>query len=111
MVEPMPRQVDQRIDTYSLRSTLFRTRGTSKHDLEITEDIREYTVRDLSLDTDFFHAFRGVLHRSGLFSLCGVISLPQGEVLSNRSLSTGFALGLFWAGQDRAFARTPGAPR
>lgn len=113
LIEDLPLQSGSRLDLYALRSTLFRTKGTNKHDLEVTEDVREYTVRDLSLDSDFLNAFRGVLRRSGLFSLVGVIALPQtGESpISPTSLETGFALGLFWAGQDRSFARTPGLPR
>ncbi|KAJ9606801.1 hypothetical protein H2200_008811 [Cladophialophora chaetospira] len=111
LTEPLPRRVGLRADIHALRPTLFRLRGTSKHDLEITEDVREYTVRDLLLDSDFLNAFNGVLRRSNLFSLRGVVSLPQGDPLSVASLERGFAFGLFWMGQDRSFARTEGTPR
>ncbi|KIW67364.1 hypothetical protein PV04_06625 [Phialophora macrospora] len=120
LVEDLPREADSRIDLYALRSTLFRLRGTSKHDLEITEDVREYTVRDLSLDSDFLNGFRGVLRQRELFSLCGVISLPQGGPLEDQDTEgplwsmrheIGFAFGLFWAAGDRSFAMTPGQPR
>ncbi|OQV03634.1 hypothetical protein CLAIMM_08651 [Cladophialophora immunda] len=109
LVEDLPKFDDRRMDLYALRSTLFRMAGTNAHDLEITEDVREYTIRDLSFDSDFLNAFRGVLRRSGLHSLCGVIALEaKNRLYAQRDLESGFALGLFWAGQDRYFTRTPG---
>ncbi|EXJ67973.1 uncharacterized protein A1O5_08587 [Cladophialophora psammophila CBS 110553] len=112
LVEGLPKFNDCRLDIHALRSTLFRLRGTNAHDLEITEDVREYTIRDLSLDSDFLNAFRGVLRRSSLHSLCGVIALEAKKRRHGQTdLESGYALGLFWAGQDRAFARTPGPPR
>ncbi|KIW85505.1 hypothetical protein Z517_00896 [Fonsecaea pedrosoi CBS 271.37] len=114
LVEDLPKFDDCRLDLYALRSTLFRTGATNAHDLEITEDIREYTIRDLSLDADFLNAFRGILRRSGLHSLCGVAALkPKNCRYVHQDLESGFALGLYWAAQDRHLERTagPGPPR